>query len=391
MAEDHVARRLEASGIVQGVGFRPFVYQLAKKYNLKGDVANTSSGVTIYIEGNLSNIESFSQDLAQKNPPLSHITKISVNPEAVKNTKGFTIAKSQNSIGKSALISPDVSVCDDCLRELFDPADRRYRYPFINCTNCGPRYTIIDDIPYDRRKTSMKHFKMCKRCQSEYDDPENRRFHAQPNACDVCGPNVTLYDNRRRKIETEYPIKKTAALLKQGFILAIKGLGGYHLAADAENSDAVTLLRKRKHREEKPLAVMSVNLESILRYADIKPEEQALLASIKRPIVILKKKQSGAPDFKPLADAVAPGNRYFGAMLPYTPLHYLLLSPDVTGQDFTALVMTSGNMSEEPIAIDNDDAFKRLSGIADYFLVHNRDIYLRSDDSIIRRSAGAVR
>ncbi|MBW2589996.1 MAG: carbamoyltransferase HypF, partial [Deltaproteobacteria bacterium] len=265
MTEEYVARRLEASGIVQGVGFRPFVYQLAKKYDLKGDVANTSTGVTIFIEGASSNIESFSQDLAQKNPPLSCITKISVYPEAVKNTKGFTIAKSKNSIGKSALISPDVSVCDDCLRELFDPADRRYRYPFINCTNCGPRYTIIDDIPYDRPKTSMKHFKMCKRCQAEYDDPENRRFHAQPNACDVCGPHVTLYDNTSRKIETENPIEKTAALLKQGFILAIKGLGGYHLAADAENNDAVILLRKRKHREEKPLALMSADIEHISR------------------------------------------------------------------------------------------------------------------------------
>jgi len=391
MAEDYVARRLEASGIVQGVGFRPFVYQLAKKYNLKGDVANTSTGVTIYIEGALSNIESFSQDLAQKNPPLSCITKISFDPEAVKNIKGFTIAKSINSTGKSALISPDVSVCDDCLQELFNPADRRYLYPFINCTNCGPRYTIIDDIPYDRPKTSMKHFQMCEKCQAEYDNPENRRFHAQPNACDVCGPHVTLYDNTRREIKTENPIEKTAALLKQGFILAIKGLGGYHLAADAENSDAVTLLRKRKHREEKPLAVMSVSLKCIRRYADIKPEEQALLISIQRPIVLLKKKQPGTPDFKHLADAVAPGNKYFGAMLPYTPLHYLLLNPDVTGQDFIALVMTSGNISEEPIAIDNDDAFKRLSGIADYFLIHNRDIYLRSDDSIIRRSAGAVR
>ena len=391
MAEDDVARRLEASGIVQGVGFRPFVYQLAKKYHLKGTVANTSTGVTIYLEGALSSIEAFSYDLIQKNPPLSSITKISVYPEGVKDIQEFTISKSKNSIGKTALISPDVSVCEDCLGELFDPADRRYRYPFINCTNCGPRYTIIDDIPYDRPKTSMKHFKMCKRCQAEYDDPENRRFHAQPNACDVCGPNVTLYDNRRRKIETENPIKKTAALLKQGFILAIKGLGGYHLAADAENSDAVTLLRNRKHREEKPLAVMSVNIESILRYADVRPKEQALLTSIKRPIVILKKKQPGTPDFRPLAGVVAPGNRYFGAMLPYTPLHYLLLSQGLTGQDFAALVMTSGNMSEEPIAIDNDDAFKRLSGIADYFLVHNRDIYLRSDDSIIRRSAGAVR
>lgn len=391
MAEDYVARRLEASGIVQGVGFRPFVYQLAKKYNLKGDVANTSTGVTIYIEGALSNIESFSQDLAQKNPPLSCITNISVDTEAVKNTQGFTIGKSKNTIGKSALISPDVSVCDDCLRELFDPTDRRYLYPFINCTNCGPRYTIIDDIPYDRPKTSMKHFEMCKRCQAEYDDPENRRFHAQPNACDVCGPHVALYDNTRREIETENPIEKTAALLKQGFILAIKGLGGYHLAADAENNDAVILLRKRKHREEKPLALMSADIEHIRRFAQIQPEEQALLTSIQRPIVLLKKKQPGTPDFKPLADAVAPGNKYFGAMLPYTPLHYLLLSKGLTGQDFTALVMTSGNMSEEPIAIDNDDAFKRLSGIADYFLIHNRDIYLRSDDSIIRRSTGAVR
>jgi hydrogenase maturation protein HypF len=237
----------------------------------------------------------------------------------------------------------------------------------------------------------MKHFKMCKRCQAEYDDPENRRFHAQPNACNVCGPHVTLYDNTRREIETENPIEKTAALLVQGFILAIKGLGGYHLAADAENSDAVTLLRKRKHREEKPLALMSIDIEHILRYADIKPEEQALLTSIQRPIVLLKKKQPGLPEFKPLADAVAPGNKYFGAMLPYTPLHYLLLNQGLTGQDFSALVMTSGNMSEEPIAIDNDDAFKRLSGIADYFLIHNRDIYLRSDDSIIRRSASAVR
>ncbi|MCP4156264.1 MAG: carbamoyltransferase HypF, partial [bacterium] len=195
----------------------------------------------------------------------------------------------------------------------------------------------------------------------------------------------------RRKIETENPIEKTAALLKQGFILAIKGLGGYHLAADAENSDAVTRLRKRKHREEKPLALMSADIEHIRRYALIQPQEQALLASIQRPIVLLEKKQFGAPGFKSLADAVAPGNRYFGAMLPYTPLHYLLLSPDLTGQDFSALVMTSGNMSEEPIAIGNDDAFRRLSSIADYFLVHNRDIYLRSDDSIIRRSAGEVR
>ena len=263
MAEDYVARRLEASGIVQGVGFRPFVYQLAKKYNLKGDVANTSTGVTIYIEGALSNIESFSQDLAQKNPPLSCITKISVYPEAVKNTKGFTIAKSKNATGKSALISPDVSVCDDCLREFFDPADRRYLYPFINCTNCGPRYTIIDDIPYDRPKTSMKHFKMCKKCRAEYDDPGNRRFHAQPNACEDCGPHVTLYDNNRKRVPASKAIEKTAALLKQGYIIAIKGLGGFHLAVDAKNNGAVVRLRRRKHREEKPFAIISYGSEQI--------------------------------------------------------------------------------------------------------------------------------
>jgi len=391
MEEDYVARRLKVRGIVQGVGFRPFVYQLAKKYDLKGDVANTSTGVAIYIEGAPINVETFSRDLTQKNPPLSCITKISVYPETIKDIKGFTISKSKDFVGKSALISPDVSVCEDCLKELFDLTDRRYRYPFINCTNCGPRYTIIDDIPYDRPKTSMKHFKMCQRCQTEYDNPENRRFHAQPNACDVCGPQVTLYDNTQRKIETENPIKKTAALLKRGFILAIKGLGGYHLAADAENNDAVILLRSRKHREEKPLALMSADIEHIRRFAQIQPEEQELLISIQRPIVLLGKKQLGALDSKPIADAVAPRNKYFGAMLPYTPLHYLLLSPDVTGQDFSALVMTSGNMSEEPIAIDNDDAFQRLSGIADYFLVHNRDIYLRSDDSIIRTSGGSIR
>ena len=279
------------------------------------------------------------------------------------------------------MISPDVSICSDCLAELLDPDDRRYHYPFINCTNCGPRYTIIDDIPYDRPKTSMRHFKMCAACQSEYDDPHNRRFHAQPNACADCGPHVSLYDNRRNRISQKDPIGKATELLKQGYILAIKGLGGYHLAVDATDTDAVRRLRRRKLREEKPFAVMSYDLESIRRYALAGAAEEKLLTSIQRPIVLLRKKNPNC-----ISEAVAPGNKYFGVMLPYTPLHYILLK-----QGFAALVMTSGNLSEEPIAIDNDDAFKRLAGIADYFLIHNREIYPRSDDSIVRNMAGAGR
>ena len=381
MASGWVARRLEVNGIVQGVGFRPFVYQLANRYRLNGDVANTSSGVVIHVEGPLSNVESFSRDLPRKCPPLARITRISLFPERVKNFKYFSIIASADTALMSTLIPPDVSICDPCRQELFDPEDRRFGYPFINCTNCGPRYTIIDGIPYDRPKTSMKHFKMCPLCQAEYDAPENRRFHAQPNACQDCGPHVSIFDKDRNKVNTSNPIERTATLLKQGFIIAIKGLGGFHLAADAGNTNAVAALRKRKHREEKPMAIMSFDVEHIRKYAVVGSAEEELLTSFQRPIVLLEKIEPN-----PISELVAPGNRYFGAMLPYTPLHYLILS-----QGFTALVMTSGNLSEEPIAIDNDDAFQRLSDIADYFLIHNRDIYLRSDDSIVRKSAGATR
>ncbi|UCF95695.1 MAG: carbamoyltransferase HypF [Desulfobacterales bacterium] len=381
MSEDYIARRLQVKGIVQGVGFRPFVYQLAHKYGLKGEVANTSSGVTIHIEGSREQIECFEADLATRCPPLAQITAVNGCPESVRNYLDFTIASSRGEEAVSTLIAPDVSICGDCLRELFDPEDRRYHYPFINCTNCGPRYTIIDDIPYDRPQTSMKHFKMCAQCQAEYDDPADRRFHAQPNACALCGPRVSLYDKDRKKVAAHDPLAHAAALLKQGFILAIKGLGGFHLAADAGNSDAVSRLRSRKQREEKPLAMMSVDPARIRQYARVGPEEEKLLTSLQRPIVLLEKKKTNT-----IAAEVAPRNRYFGVMLPYTPLHYLLLECG-----FTALVMTSGNRSEEPIAIDNDDAFERLADIADYFLIHNRDIYLRSDDSIVRRTAGATR
>lgn len=368
------ARRLSVKGIVQGVGFRPFVYQLATALKLNGQVANTSKGVTILIEGSLDGVESFIKRLTTQSPPLAHITHVAVETLPSKGHTDFSISQSRKDAQRQTLISPDVSVCDDCKNELFDTGDRRYGYPFINCTNCGPRYTIIDDIPYDRPKTSMRHFQMCRACQTEYDDPLNRRFHAQPNACQVCGPQVLLLDRQQKSIESKNPIETTISLLKAGHVVAVKGLGGFHLVVDAENDEAVQTLRQRKHREEKPLAVMSQDIDTVRQYGQVSLEDEALLQSQQRPIVLLEKKK----DFN-LAQAISPRNHTVGVMLPYTPLHYLLVK-----DHFTALVMTSGNLSEEPIAIDNTDAMKRLQNIADYFLVHDRDIYLRSDDSVVR-------
>ena len=381
MANRIVAKKLKVNGIVQGVGFRPFVFQLADTHGLKGQVSNTSAGVSIHIEGQPDNVDAFETDLAEKSPPLAVIVEIAAKSQPVKNYTDFSIVESQGGVAMATLISPDVSICDDCLREMLDPGDRRFHYPFINCTNCGPRYTIIDDIPYDRPKTSMRYFDMCPQCQAEYDTPTDRRFHAQPNACPACGPQIALFDNRRNEIRCDDLVAQTATLLKQGYIIAVKGLGGYHLAADAENSEAVARLRQRKLREEKPFAIMSANLEDIRSYAEVEPDEAKLLSSIQRPIVLLKKKNPSI-----LSDDVAPRNKYFGVMLPYTPLHYLLLE-----HGFKALVMTSGNLSQEPIAIDNADAFSRLTDIADFLLVHNRDIYLRSDDSIVRSIGGRRR
>jgi len=373
--------RVHIQGIVQGVGFRPFVYQLAHQHRLNGYVANTPKGVEIEVEGGQEALQHFLQELPKTAPPLATITQIDTEELPAANYYNFEIKSSAEGEERGALISPDTATCSDCLRELFDQRDRRYLYPFINCTNCGPRYTIIKDIPYDRPKTSMAAFTMCNDCSREYYDPMDRRFHAQPNACWACGPQVWLADGEGKDLGTKEPISEAANLLSQGAILALKGLGGFHLAVDATQKEAVERLRWRKGREEKPLALMSSSLEQIETYAFIGEGERQLLTSAKRPIVIVPKRPGNN-----IASEVAPRNRYLGVMLPYTPLHHLLLA-----HPFVALVMTSGNISEEPIAIDNLEAVKRLGNIADYFLFHNRDIILRSDDSVLRIARGRPR
>ena len=368
-------------GIVQGVGFRPFIFQLAGQYGLSGHVGNTDFGVDLEVEGSDRNVTAFMKSVQAAPPPLAHIASVSWTDIPITHQNTFQIKKSESQKERSALISPDVGICEDCRRELLDPSDRRFRYPFINCTNCGPRYTIIRDIPYDRGSTTMAAFQMCPQCLKEYEDPSNRRFHAQPNACWDCGPVTSLHDARGKGIPCDDPIRETASLLQEGAILAIKGLGGFHLCVDACNHGAVVRLRQRKQREEKPLAVMVRDLETARGLVSINPVESELLCSCQKPIVLLQKK----PRFH-LSEAVAPHNRYLGVMLPYTPLHVLLM------EGFERpLVMTSGNVSEEPISHDNEGAFRKLHGIADYFLTHNRDIHLRGDDSVVRVVNGVPR
>ena len=365
--------RLFVKGIVQGVGFRPFIYGLAGSHSLNGWVLNSTEGVSIEVEGEKESLDSFIEQVRVKAPPLAVIDSIDVEYLSPQNYDCFVIRHSKGDKGKYVKISPDISLCDDCLAELFDPADRRYRYPFINCTNCGPRFTIVKDIPYDRENTTMQSFRMCPLCQAEYEDPTNRRFHAQPNACPVCGPSVTL-ENLHDKIECGDPINKAIELMIEGKIVAIKGIGGFHLACDASNDTAVKILRERKRRTFKPFAVMSVNLDRVKEYCIVSDDESRLLQSIQRPIVLLKK----LPE-KLISESVAPNNNYVGVMLPYSPLHYVLLDSPLL-----ALVMTSGNISEEPIVVGNNEVKRRLSDLADYFLLHNRDIQMRCDDSVTK-------
>ncbi|MFC2041427.1 carbamoyltransferase HypF [Chloroflexota bacterium] len=364
---------ISVRGVVQGVGFRPFVYQLATKYNLKGWVSNTSEDVKIEVEGEAEAIKQFLLALREQAPPRASIESITTHRPQVNRVKfkEFKIRHSIAEEGKYQLISPDIATCQDCLKEIFSPSDRRYRYPFTNCTNCGPRFTIIEDIPYDRPRTTMQHFQMCPECQREYDDPLNRRFHAQPNACHECGPALELLDANGSPLTVDDAITATSQLLREGKIVAIKGLGGFLLACDATSEAAVTLLRQRKKRPSKPLAIMVSSMEEARKHCYINSEEEKLLASPYSPIVLMQWRGS------PVSPTVAPNLKYLGVMLPYTPLHHILLRE--TG---LPLVMTSGNISEEPIAKDNDEAVRRLSGIVDYFLVHNRDIYARYDDSV---------
>jgi len=370
--------QIEAQGVVQGVGFRPFVYSLARRYLLSGFVLNGPKGVLIEVEGDERSLEDFAEKLLSEAPPLASIEKLSLRKLPTLGYESFSIRESVSAEERFTLISPDIATCQDCLAEIFDPGDRRYRYPFTNCTNCGPRFTIIKDIPYDRPKTTMGPFEMCPDCLREYGDPSDRRFHAQPNACPRCGPKLSLLDRNGLKLDVDDEVEAVRDLLVKGYIVAIKGLGGYHLACDALNELAVSNLRNRKYRQDKPFALMAPSLEVVERFCYVSEGERRLLCSPRRPIVLLRRRpeRSVAPD-------VAPRQNYLGFMLPYTPLHHLVLE----GFD-NPLVMTSGNISDEPIAYKDGEALRKLSTIADFFLTHNREIYIRCDDSVTRVAVG---
>lgn len=371
--------RYQYQGVVQGVGFRPFIHRLATAMDLAGFVQNRSDGVVVEVEG--AAVDLFGERVLDELPPLADVYDHTREDLPPTGGQGFRIIPSEGDEHRDVHIPPDIATCDDCLRELFDPDDRRYRYPFINCTNCGPRLTIIRDIPYDRDNTSMKVFPLCEDCRGEYDDPADRRFHAEPNACPTCGPQLQLLDEAGNDRPAADPLREAARLLKEGYILAVKGLGGFHLCVDATDDSAVKRLRVRKHREEKPFAVMVRDLDMARRLARVDDDEAALLTSPRRPIVLCERLAE-----TDLAPSVAPGVPAVGLMLPYTPLHHLLLA-----EGFTALVMTSANATDEPICIKNDEAVRRLGGIADAFLIHDREILVRCDDSIAAVRAGRPR
>ncbi|WP_038056224.1 carbamoyltransferase HypF [Thermodesulfobacterium hydrogeniphilum] len=383
---------IRINGIVQGVGFRPFIYRLAFEHNIKGYVLNDTEGVTIEAEAEEENLNKFVKAIKEEFPPLAIIQEIKIEERPLQGYTRFWIEKSRKTDKKTTFLPPDTNLCKECLKELFDPNDRRYHYPFIVCTHCGPRFSIVKDIPYDRENTSMAPFPMCSECKKEYEDPFNRRFHTQPTACPACGPHLFLYKNDKTLIseDTDEIVQKTYELLKAGCIVAIKGVGGFHLACDATNDEAVFRLRERKRRPFKPFALMTGSIEKIEEFLYVSPKEKELLLSKERPIVILKEKK------KLVSRYIAPYLTYIGIMLPYTPFQYMLFSLD---KDLI-LVMTSGNLSDEPICFKDEEAFERLKDIADYFVTYNREIVAHSDDSVmfvldetpffIRRSKGFV-
>ncbi|HET6437467.1 MAG TPA: carbamoyltransferase HypF [Anaeromyxobacter sp.] len=371
-------RRIALTGTVQGVGFRPFVYRLAMELGLSGRVFNDAAGVVVEAFGPPERLNVFERRLRSEAPPAARVESMRKEQIACPPPNGFEIVPSGGAAERRVAIPPDLATCPDCLRELSDPADRRHLYPFTNCTNCGPRFTIALEVPYDRPATTMAGFRMCPACAREYADPRDRRFHAQPNACPACGPQVMVRDASGAPLPFPDPIAHAAAALRKGEVAAVKGLGGYHLACDATSSAAVTKLRTRKRREEKPLAVMVLDLCAARKLAEISPEEEALLASPERPIVLCRRR----PDAN-LAPEIAPGSPLVGLLLAYAPLHHLLLAG--AGRP---LVMTSGNLSDEPIAFEDEDALGRLGAIADLFLTHDRPIASRCDDSVARVVAG---
>ena len=373
-------RSIEVSGIVQGVGFRPFIYDLANRLGLHGFVKNRTGDVLIELEGEAQALDQFVAELMTRPPPLAWIDGVKWAAGSPRGDLHFRIEPSEVDRAGSIFVAPDIATCDDCLRELFDPGDRRYRYPFLNCTNCGPRLTIIKGAPYDRERTTMAAFAMCPACRSEYEDPSDRRYHAQPIACPSCGPRLQVVDDHEQVPEDFHPLAHAVMALRQGRIVALKSLGGYHLACLAGDGRAVAELRCRKHRDEKPLAVMVRDLRSAVDLCDVTVAEQELLSSSRRPIVLLRQRPGAL-----LAEGVAPRNPFVGVMLPYTPLHHLLLD-ELGGMP---LVMTSGNRSDEPIAFEDGDARERLAGIADVFLTYDRPIHIRCDDSVTRLVAGA--
>ena len=377
-----IAKKIVVKGIVQGVGFRPFIYKNATKNNLKGFVNNTSKGVFIEVEGYEEDITSFIEEIKHKPPVLSKVTDIKIIDKEIEGYTNFKIIESKEEEEAITLISPDIAICDDCLRDIRDKNNRRYRYAFTNCTNCGPRFSITKKVPYDRENTTMDVFQMCSECREEYNDPLNRRFHAQPNGCSKCGPRVYICNKEGNKIISNDPIKDIVKEIKNGKIVAIKGIGGFHLACDAKNKEVINELRKRKKRLRKPLAVMMRGIETVKKYCDVNELEERILLGNKKPILLLDKKRNSLLP-KELTNYQ---NGKLGVMLPYTPVHHILFSEDID-----ILVMTSANISGEPMVYKNHEAIEKLKGIADFYLMNNRHIYIPIDDSVSRVVLGKER